>query len=236
MLLMGMSAQAQPNEFSFMTVGLKFRPLIPSSLLRTANQTLTGNEVDENEFLRMSVDQKLGYSFGLTVRKNFSKRFAIETGVNFLRRGYNVSVTDLDSSLTEEVDFGISAYEVPLTALVYIRLGEQLYMNTALGFSLDIGARSVANNTRSFDQFTAIRKFNGGVVANIGLEWRTKKSGSIYLGANYHLPTGPIADTKVNYYRTAGYSDASLTTSLNGSYLTLDLRYYFHESIDGKKR
>lgn len=219
-----------------MTVGLKFRPLIPSQLLRTANQTVTGNEQDGNGFLRMSVDQKLGYSFGMTVRKNFSQRFAIETGVNFLRRGYDVAVTDLDSNLTEAVDFGISAYEIPLSALVYIRLGEQLHMNTALGFSLDIGARSVANNTRTFDQFTAIRKFNGGIVANVGLEWRTKKTGSMYVGATYHLPTGPIADTKINYYRTGGNSDGSLETPLDGSYLTLDLRYYFHESIDGKKR
>lgn len=232
MLASGVSAQ--PNEYNFITAGLTFKPIIPSNLLQTATVQVSGNEVDENEYLRLTVDQRLGYSFGMVVRKNFTQRFAMETGVNFVRRGFDVEVLDREFDVSDTVDFGISSYEIPVMALVYIRLGEQLYMNTALGLSLDIGARSVANNTRSFDHFTAIRKFNAGVIANLGVEWRTEKSGTFYIGATYHQPTGPIADTKINYFREAHASDASLETPLNGTYLTLDLRYYFHEGDKGR--
>ncbi len=233
MLFTGLSAQQ--NDYNFITAGLTFRPIIPSNLLQTSTMQVSGNEEDGNEYLRLTVDQRLGYSFGMVVRKNFTRRFAIETGVNFVRRSFDVIVLDREHNNTDSVDFGISSYEVPLMALVYIRLGEQLYMNTALGVSLDIGARSVANNNRSFDHFTAIRKIYGGIIANLGVEWRSEKSGTFYIGATYHQPTGPIADTKINYFRQTSFSDASLETPLNGSYLTLDLRYYFHEG-DGKRR
>lgn len=223
-------ALAQRDQYNFMTAGLTFRPIIPSNLLQTASIQVTGNVEDENEYLRLRVDQRLGYSFGMVVRKNFTQRFAMETGVNFVRRGFDVEVTDLDSSYTSGVDFGISSYEIPLMALVYIRLGEEVFMNTALGLAMVIGARSVANNNEDFDHFTAIRKFNGGVLANIGVEWRTRKMGTFYLGATYHQPTGPIADSKVNYFRISSVSDASIETPLNGTYLTIDLRYYFGEN------
>lgn len=227
--------RAQQNEYNFTTAGLTIRPIIPSDFLQTATIQVTGNAADENEYLRLTLEQRVGYSFGMVVRKNFTQRFAMETGVNYVNRGYDVSVTDLDSSQTDAVDFNIASYEIPVMAIVYIRLGEQLYMNTALGLSLDIGARAVANNTRFFDHFTAIRKLNAGVIANLGVEWRTEFSGTIYVGATYHQPTGPIADTKINYFRTSSGSDASIETPLNGTYLTLDLRYYFHESLDGKR-
>lgn len=230
LLLGSADVKAQRDQYNFMTAGLTFRPIIPSNLLQTASIQVTGNVADENEYLRLTVDQRLGYSFGMVVRKNFTQRFAMETGVNFLRRGFDVEVTDLDSNITSGVDFAISSYEIPLMALVYIRLGEEVYMNTALGLAMVIGARSVANNNQEFDHFTAIRKFNGGVLANIGVEWRTEKMGSFYLGATYHQPTGPIADTKINYFRQSGVSDANIETPLNGTYLTIDVRYYFGEN------
>lgn len=218
-----------------MTVGLKFRPIIPSSILRTDRQQVTGNEADGNSYLRLTVDQRVGYSFGMLVRKNFTRRFAMETGVTYVRRGFDIEVTDLDSNRTDFQDFALTAYEIPVMALVYIRLGEEFYMNTSLGVSLDIGARSVANNTTFYDHFTAIQKFNAAILGNVGVEWRTRDSGSLYLGLTYHQPTGPIADTKINYFRTSSVSDASIETPLNGTYLTLDLRYYFHETIEGKR-
>lgn len=215
--------------------GLQFRPVIPSNLLQTSTIELSGTPDEGNEYLRMVINQKVGYSFGMVIRKNFTQRFAMETGVNFVRRNYTVEATDRDSSITTALDYGLSGYEVPLMALVYIRLADQVYMNTALGVAVDIMARSVTSRDRYFDHFTAIRKVNGAVVANLGVEWRTQNSGTLYIGATYHQPTGPIGDTKINYFRTTSVTDASLETSLNGTYLTLDLRYYFHEG-DKKRR
>jgi len=197
---------------------------------------LNGSPGTSNEYLRLIVNQRTGYSFGMIVRQNFTKRFAIETGINFVRRNFGIEVLDKDSGFTSTQTFGLSGYEVPLVALVFIRLGDQLYMNTSLGASLDFGARSVANGTVKFDHYTAIRKTNAAAIANVGFEWRTKENGSIYIGATYHQPFGPIADTQINYFRSTTFSDARIVTQLAGTYLTLDLRYYFHESAEGRER
>lgn len=235
-LLSGKALIAQDNPYSFWSAGLQFRPIIPSNLLQTSTIELRGNEADGNEYLQMVINQRLGYSFGMVIRKNFTQRFAIESGVNYVRRSYQLDVTDTDSMITSGVDFGLSHYEIPLTAVVYIRLGEDLYMNTALGLSLDIAARSIVNGTPYFDNFTAIRKLSGAALANVGVEYRTKDSGSFYVGATYHQNMWPIADTKVNHFRDSGASDADLQTPLSGTYLTLDLRYYFSEGSDGRGR
>jgi len=225
---------AQRGEYTFMTAGLHVRPIIPSDLLRTASVEVSGTPGTANEYLQLTVNQRTGYSFGMIVRQNFTKRFAIESGINFVRRNFGIEVLDKDSGITDNQTFGLSGYEIPLVALVFIRLGDQLYMNTSMGASLDFGARSVANGTTRFDHYTAIRKTNAAAIANVGFEWRTKENGSIYLGATYHQPFGPIADTQINYFRTSLYSDARIVTPLAGTYLTIDLRYYFHESADGR--
>jgi hypothetical protein len=226
---------AQRNEYTFMTAGLTFRPIIPSSFLRTASETTKGTPGEANEYLELTINQKTGYSFGMVIRQNFTKRFALESGINFVRRNLEIEVLDVDSGFVDTQTFGISAYEVPLMAMVFIRLGDQLHMNTSLGASVDIGARSVANGTERMDQYTAIRKVVGSAIANLGFEWRTEENGSIYIGATYHQPFSPIADTKVNYFRDPSFSDASIQSPVSGTYLTLDLRYYFHESAEGRE-
>ena len=234
--ILGVEVTTAQSDYNFYTAGLSFRPIIPSNLLQTATIEVSGSTGETNENLRMTIDQNLGFSFGMVIRKNFTQRFAMETGVNFVRRGYDISVVDRETGTESAQDFGLSGYEVPLMALVYIRLGDQLYMNTSLGLSLDIMARAVVNGTEYFDHFTAIRKINGGVVANVGVEYRTKDSGTIYLGATYHQPTGPIGDSKINYFFDSSGSEASLETPLNGTYLTADLRYFFNENNDGRRR
>jgi hypothetical protein len=235
--VLSVSAWAQQEDkYKFWTAGLHVRPLIPSNFLQTSTIEVRGNPDDGNEYMRMVIDQRMGFSFGMVVRKNFTQRFAMETGVNYVRRNYTVSATDLDSSITTALDYSLAGYEVPLMALVYIRLAEQVYMNTALGVAVDIMARSVTSSERYFDHYTAIRKVNGAVVANLGVEYRTVNSGTIYIGATYHQPTGPIGDTKINYFRETQFVDSSLETPLNGTYLTLDLRYYFHEGDKRRRR
>jgi len=238
LLLIGLSLNgfAQKSDDVFMTAGLHFRPIIPSELLRTSSIEVNGTTGEANEYLRLTVNQRTGYSFGMIVRQNFSKRFAVESGINFVRRNFGLEVLDKDSGFVDTQTFGLSGYEVPLVAMVFIRLGDQLYMNTSMGASFDIGARGVANGTAKIDHYTAVKKSNVAAIANVGFEWRTKKDGSIYIGATYHQPFGSIADTKINYFRNPSFSDASIETPLAGTYLTIDLRYYFHESAEGRER
>ncbi len=225
---------AQVNDYNFWMAGLHFRPLIPTNVPQRTTIEVSGTPGEANEFMRVAINPQFGYSFGMIVRKNFTQRFAIETGINYVRRFYQVDVTDVDSAVTSSVDFGLTGYEIPLVALVYIRLGEDFYMNTSLGVSVDFMARSIANGTRYFDNFTAIRKVSGAALANVGVEYRSRNSGTFYVGVTYHQSAWPIADTKINYFR-GSFQDASVETPLDGTYFTLDLRYYFNEQV-GRRR
>ena len=70
-----------------------------------------------------------------------------------------------------------------------------------------------------------------GVVGNLGVEYRTEKSGTFYLGATFHRPFNDMALAEFTYYGP-NFFPYSLSTMLDGSYLTVDLRYYFHEDPD----
>jgi hypothetical protein len=69
--------------------------------------------------------------------------------------------------------------------------------------------------------------FQPAINGNLGAEYRTEQSGIIYLGISYHRPFSFITLDKVNYkYRG---KDVVAGNLLIGNYLTIDLRYYFHE-------
>ena len=67
----------------------------------------------------------------------------------------------------------------------------------------------------------------GAALANVGWEYRTKSKGYWYIGASYHLPFIPIMTFAMSYEYPAG--EHLKIDNIRGSYLTLDLRYYFHE-------
>lgn len=76
---------------------------------------------------------------------------------------------------------------------------------------------------------------HGGAIANLGFEYRTKKSGFFYLGGTYHLPFADVYRSKFQYLEDNYASDAQ-EIQLNGSYLTFDVRYFFHSKPIVKKQ
>jgi hypothetical protein len=82
-------------------------------------------------------------------------------------------------------------------------------------------------------------KINAGVLANIGWEYRNGKKGTYYFGASYHRSLSSIYTTLVEYYPQRDFSilpTSTGRTTLQGDYLTIDFRFYFHESPDKKPR
>lgn len=60
-------------------------------------------------------------------------------------------------------------------------------------------------------------------------------SGYFYLGATFHRPFGEMAKADVTWLdRYTGLTPYRMSTFLSGSYLTVDLRYYFHETGQGQ--
>ena len=175
----------------------------------------------------------------MVIRHGFTKNISIESGINFTQRNFNLFYDMPDSGLSATNDVRIISYSLPISGLIYIRLGEQMYMNAALGASAVLfpsDVRVISNIEGGSDYFLmegAYRsKLQGALETNIGFEYRTKKYGFFYLGASYHLPFSPITTFAMSYERPP---DAIISRgNVRGSYLTIDLRYFFNERKDKK--
>ena len=199
------------------TVGIQIKPFFPSSFFTPSKTVL-------QEQTTFDLSLSSGFCAGMIVRHGFSDLLAMETGINYVKRKYELSITEVN--FRDYSQFRIVGYEIPLSLLVYIQLGEQFFMNVSMGHSLDIFASSVQSYDDYFTQ-KSFRKnlFQSAVIASIGWEYRTKKSGYFYLGSSYHRPFSYIYTTEIKYdSRTE-----PAATTLSGNYLTIDLRYFFYE-------
>ncbi len=205
--------------------GLQFKPLIPGDFL--------GKSITEvqNEQLHAKFTQKFGYSFGASVRIGLTKLISVETGINMVQRNYVIDFALADSNLYAKNTFGIINYDIPLNLLVYIQLSDQLFMNTSVGGSFIYNPTNVATK-RTLDKGHAFlhegRRTSKAAVefnANVGMEWRSEKSGIFYVGLTGKVPFKPIFNVAAIY--TKGSYSKMATGSITGSYLSLDFRYYF---------
>ena len=203
------------------TVGIQIKPIIPVQFFDAGKQEVNQNNI---QFINQP---KMGLSFGMVIRKGFTDALSLETGINFLKRNYNLTINDPENSLSETSSFRIVNYEIPVQGLVYVRLGRQMFMNVSGGFSVDIYPTPLYTYD---DYFTnAVNRNNWAqisLIANIGWEYRTEKSGYFYFGASLHRPFSTMMREFVNYN---GYNkNEEIIIDLTGNYLTIDIRYFFH--------
>jgi hypothetical protein len=211
------------------TFGLQLKPIIPISFFDAGKQ-----EVNQNNIQYIN-QPTMGLSFGMVIRKGFTKSLSLETGLNFLKRNYDLTMEDIDYSFSSTVDFSVVNYEIPVLCLVYVRLGRKMFMNAAGGGSIDIYPTPLFT---SDDYYTnAVNRTNWvqpSLLANIGWEYRTEKSGYIYLGMSFHRPFQKIMTEFVNYN---GFDrKEEITFNLTGNYITIDIRYFFHEEKEKKRK
>ncbi|MCF8465301.1 MAG: PorT family protein [Flavobacteriales bacterium] len=236
---------AQENEnVQVLTAGVEFRPIFPIDFLKTADQLVSNNEFG------IKVSPKFSFSAGMVIRYSFHKRLALETGLNFVQRNYNLEIQRDSSAITtkpaynSKTDFTIIGYEHPIKLLVFVQLSEHIFMNAAGGFQLTFYPSDIftsdENSSGSDQHFkhSSLRLgfdgkpgndgfIHGGAIANLGFEYRTKKAGFFYLGGTYHIPFADVYSSKFAYADDT-YSSAAQEVRLNGSYLTFDVRYFFH--------
>ena len=223
-LLVGGEAVAQAGVA---TLGLQVKPVVVTNYFEPSVDA-------EREHLRYVMDLKGGFAFGMSVRVGITNTISLETGLGSIRRNYAFTLAN-DTSLYQETGtVRYAGYELPITGLVHMRLGERTWMNTALGASLDFYPSDVEAVVKEGSVYIFRRNWaQVGIVGNIGVEYRTEKSGYFYLGATFHRPFGDMAQADATWLdRYASYRPYRMTTGLSGSYLTLDLRYFFHEDPD----
>lgn len=224
--------------------GVEFRPIFPADFLNTGTQEAVNDEYS------VFTSPKFGFSAGMTVRYGFHKRFALESGLNFVQRNYNLRIEraanpDLSpgGDYTSESDFTIIGYEHPIKLLFFVQATERLFLNAAAGVQLTFYPSDIFTSdaeTTENDQFhrhSSVRLgfdgkpgtdgfIHGGGLLNLGMEYRTRNSGSFYLGATYHVPFADVYRSRFQYLEE-NYRSIVQEIRLNGSYLTFDVRYFF---------
>lgn len=211
------------------TFGMQVKPVVPFSFFDPLTEV-------ERPAVKGSVELTGGYAFGMSVRVGLTKALSLETGIGQIRRNYTFGIQNDTSGYSGSDQVRHTGYEVPITALVFIRLGERTWMNAALGFSLDMYPSDVQRDLEQGRIYIFRRNWaQFGVLGNMGVEYRTESSGSFYLGASFHRPFNDMAVADLTYY-APNFFPYKMTTVLDGSYLTVDLRYYFHEEPELRKK
>lgn len=218
-MLLPLAARPQAGVTTF---GIQLKPVIPFPFFEPHTDF-------ERPSVRASLDLTGGLAFGMVVRTGLTKSLSLETGINQIVRRYDFALANDTNGYTDAAKLRYVGYEVPLLLMVYIRLGEKSWMNNALGFSLDMYP-SDAQKVVEYGQAYLFRRnwAQLGVVGNIGVEYRTERSGYFYLGATYHRPFNDMAQADVTWF-DRNFRPYRMTQLLDGSYLTVDLRYFFHE-------
>jgi len=211
------------------TFGIQIKPIIPSELFNTGVQ-----EVDQNNVF-FTLKPKPGISFGMVIRKGLTKTLSLETGINYLSRGYELTIDDQDLQFSETSSYKLVNYEIPISLLVYIKLSRYMYMNASGGVSLDIYPSDLYTYSENFQNDVVVYNWiRPSLIANIGWEYRTEESGYFYIGGSYHRPFSYMAK-EIVWYNGNG-RDERLDFDLVGNYITIDFRYFFHEDPEKKKR
>ena len=210
--------------------GLQVRPVFPTRFVGESSLTL--EQTDENAtFFSSTISQRIGYSFGATVRAGLGKFIALETGINFTQRNFDISYSIPDSSIYGSNELSFINYDIPINALFYIRLAEKWYMNASLGLSMNFKPTHVKvyDNPKLYHHIDhsgyVPNKFSFGMNANVGFEYRTEKIGFFYLGGSAGVPFSSIFDLVVDY-RYQGLRSQEVG-GVDGSFLSIDFKYFF---------
>lgn len=204
--------------------GFQIRPTFPTRFIGEPNLTLKQNEFET------TIAQKMGFSVGATVRAGVTKLIAIETGINFTQRNFDLTMDVADSNIHAENTMRFIEYDIPVNALFYIQLSRKFYMNASLGVNIcykptNVGVLTLPGGSDSFKHTGIVNRKTGfGVNANIGFEYRTEKAGIFYIGGSGRVPFSQLFDI-VAQYENQGHEN-KIIGKIDGSFLAIDFKYF----------
>lgn len=215
---------AQQGETIF---GMQYKPIVPNRFIGEYER-----EYNDLPVFKATSTQVFGNSLGMIFRHYFQDNLAIETGINFTKRKFDLHF-ELDDSLVQAVgDTMVSFvnYQIPVSALVFVRLSDEVFMNASVGVNFDfypteIGtSKTIDINNQFIQRGYRTQWIQLGANANFGFEYRTRKAGALYLGASYNQPFGNTMRFTMAWTNSA--SSIAVRDYIKGGFLTIDFRYY----------
>jgi hypothetical protein len=223
-LITGVSMGFEPlaAQKGVTTVGFQLRPIITSNIGGNGDFTSVQDEAV------IDVMPENGIAWGMLVRRGFTESLSLEFGITRSERRFRFGFEDPERGFSTEETVNYINYDLPLRGMVFVQLGKQLYLSNSLGTAFVFYPTNAGAGDFELEHVVNRRAWvKVALEGNLGLEYRTKKSGYIYLGAAYHNPFSPFGRNLINYLDDDGRKFYSV--DLNAGYLTLDFRYYFHE-------
>lgn len=208
--------------------GLIAAPVIPNNFI---GQKTTSFQ-DSSQSLTTTFDQKIGFNFGACVRFGITKNISIETGISQVRRNFDVHFSQPDSAINTTKRLSFVNYDIPINAVFYVQLSKQTYMSAALGASITHYPSDVHDAVEEGQSKILIsegrrtKRTYFAANASIGFEYRTPKSGTIYIGGSGKVPVLPIL-FGVGIVEQSNTSNRFVSYApVNGSYFSIDVRYF----------
>jgi hypothetical protein len=207
--------------------GLQTKIVSPSDFLGPVKTSLL------NEGFQSNLTQKIGFSYGALIRADYTKNITLECGINYIERQFNaeMSFSDSISSISDTNKLTFINFELPLTGIVKIQLAKNLFALVGLGPSFTFKPSNVAlvdlpGGKHTFFHSGSVRKFGVDLNTQAGFELRTKKSGYFYIGFGVKVPTDYLFNWGGKYSQQGSSMSLIDFEKVNGSFLSLDLRYY----------
>ena len=210
------------ENYHFTYFGINYSPIIPSNIIQKNDITIVRDSIT------MRINQKPGFVFGMEVKHDFTRHFALQTGLNFVRRSYNVEVKDIGTNYSASLKF--IGYEIPILGLGFVRVAKNFYANVSAGFCFNFYPSDIA-----------VSKFYGqrylwtqaAIMANIGVEYRNESYGNFYVGVMYQHQERSMMT--VFYFREYIYGKSNAYIGLSGNYLSVNLKYFFPQNPQKEK-
>ncbi|MBS1765198.1 MAG: hypothetical protein JSS90_09550 [Bacteroidetes bacterium] len=219
-------SQKSVAQKGIITAGFQFKPIFNNDFFGAGAQSVSKGGA------MVTVKPNSGYCAGMVIRRGFSNRISLESGINYTRRNYTIQLTDTNYS--HQNNFKFIGYEIPVSLLVYIRLGQKIFMDASLGNSFDFYPSDIYIGDDEFES-EGLRKswIKPALIANLGAEYRTEKAGYFYLGFSFHRPYSFIYRSRT-LFSHKNYQ--IFQTDISGNYLTVDIRYFFNEEPLNKQK
>lgn len=203
--------------------GFRIQPIFPTNYLGGGPLRL-----EKNEYIA-TISPYIGYSFGSSVRVGLTELIALETGINFSQRNFKIDMSVADSSVTAMDSLRFISYDIPLNGLVYIQLAEQFYSTVSMGATYvfkpsEVNTKTYPGGLHEFSNVGRLsRKSAFELNANLGFEYRSKKSGIYYIGGSARVTLSSLFILSTQY-KYQGYTNR-IYGNVNGSYLSIDFKY-----------
>jgi hypothetical protein len=209
--------------------GLHAEPIIPTGLFRIREEIVDFDKVS------FKMIPQTGYLIGSHIAIHYTPKFAIESGINMIKRDFELSATENEDVNT--LRFTVQNFEIPLALTYYVRVGERMYMGHTVGVSFQmlpshlisrIRKRNPNGSDFEFEQLSyrnswLVPTFKGG----IGFEYRTDEKGHFFCGPVYHL-FRPLYKTRILYKNDT--VNETLFMNPIGDFFGVIFRYNFQPS------